>query len=164
MVFRRDKRTLLLAALVTVLAAPAIAEDSELTPPKADVPYLLHAGNLVETAHAVAGEEKKKNEVTYFVPGATSTVRTPLAGPEFMLQSENLDPNTLRLYAFEVRNGRREISFHEKKQKQNPVPLILSVFPVAERLFKIRVDESLERGEYALSPDGSNDIFCFTVF
>lgn len=163
MVFRRDKRFALLGAFVVLLAGPALAEDAE-TPGKADVPYLLHAGNLVETVHAVAGEEKKKNEITYFVPGATSTVRTPLAGPEFMLLSENLDPNSLRLYAFEVRNGRREISFHEKKRKQNPVPFILSVFPVADRLFKIRVDESLERGEYALTPDGSNDIFCFTVF
>jgi hypothetical protein len=151
-------------ALTAVLAAPLLAEDSEITPGKSDTPYLLQAGNLVELTAVVAGEEKKKNEITYFVPGASSTVRTPLAGPEFMLLSENLDPNVVRLYPFEVRNGRRQITFNEKKQKQNPVPIILSVFPVSKGLYKIRVDESLERGEYALTPDDSNDVFCFSVY
>jgi hypothetical protein len=163
MFLRREKRFGLSVVLAVVFAAPALAQN-EITPPKADVPYLLHAGNVVETVHFVAGEERKKNDLTYYVPGATSTTRTPLAGPEFLLLSEKLDPNSLRLYPFEVRNGRREITINEKKRKQNPVPLILSVFPVSKGLFKVRVDESLERGEYALTPDGSNDVFCFTVY
>jgi hypothetical protein len=149
--------------LLIAITAPAFAQDSE-TPPKADIPYLLHAGNLVETVKREATEEHKKNTVTYVVPGTTSTTRTPLAGPEFVLLKEKLDPNSLRLYAFEVRNGRREISFNEKKQKQNPVPYILSVFPLSKGLFKVRVDGSLPRGEYGLTPDGTNNVFCFTVF
>lgn len=164
MFLRGEKRIGLWVALAAVFAAAAFAQNAEITPPKADIPYLLHAGNVVETVHFVAGEERKKNDLTYYVPGATSTTRTPLAGPEFLLLSEKLDPNSLRLYAFEVRNGRREITINEKKQKRNPVPLILSVFPVSKGLFKVRVDESLERGEYALTPDGSNDVFCFTVY
>jgi hypothetical protein len=150
--------------LLAVFAAAALAEESAITPPKADVPYLLHAGNLVEAVHTAATEERKKDTVTYVVPGATSTTRTPLAGPEFVFLSEKLDPNTLRLYGFTVRNGRREISFNEKKRKQNPEPHVLSVIPVSKGLFKVRVDGSLERGEYCLTPDGSNDVYCFTVF
>jgi hypothetical protein len=164
MFLRREKRFGLGVVLAAVFAALALAQNAEITPPKADIPYLLHAGNAVETVHFEAAEERKKNDLTYYVPGATSTTRTPLAGPEFLLLSEKLDPNALRLYAFEVRNGRREITFNEKKRKQNPAPLILSVFPVSKGLFKVRVDESLERGEYALTPDGTNDVFCFTVY
>lgn len=163
MFYRRKTLWGLLLALLAV-GAPALAEDGEPTPPKADVPYLLHAGNLVEAVRHQATEERKKNTVTYVVPGATSPARTPLAGPEFLFLSEKLDPNVLRLYGFEVRNGRREITFNEKKPKQNPQPHILSVFPVSKGLFKVRVDGSLERGEYCLTPDGSNDVFCFTVF
>ena len=164
MFYRREKSWGLLLVLLAVWAAPARAEESGLTPPKVDVPYLLHAGSLVEAVHIQATEERKKDTITYVVPGATSTARTPLAGPEFVLLSEKLDPNALRLYGFEVRNGRREISFNEKKRKQNPEPHILSVFPVSKGLFKVRVDGSLERGEYCLTPDGSNDVYCFTVF
>jgi hypothetical protein len=163
MLHRRAKPWGLFLTLLIVSAAVAFAEDSE-TPPKADIPYLVHAGNLVETAQREATEERKKNTVTYVVPGTTSTARTPLAGPEFILLKEKLDPSALRLYAFEVRNGHREISFNEKKQKQNPVPYILSVFPLSKGVFKVRVDGSLPRGEYGLTPDGTNDVFCFTVF
>jgi hypothetical protein len=164
MYLQRNRRFGSLLVLAAVFAASALAEDSEITPGKADVPYLLHAGSLVEMTGVQAGEEKKKNETTFFVPGTASTVRTPLAGPEFMLLSESLDPNVLRLYSFEVRNGRRQITFNEKKRKQNPVPIIVSVFPVSKGLYKIRVDESLERGEYGLTPDDSNDVFCFAVY
>jgi hypothetical protein len=31
-------------------------------------------------------------------------------------------------------------------------------------LYKIEVDESLEKGEYSLTPEGSNQVFCFQVF
>jgi hypothetical protein len=154
----------MLLALTSVFAATTPAEESKMAPGKADVPYLLHAGSLVEMTHVQATEERKNTTVTYVVPGATSTTRTPLAGPEFVLLSEKVDPNALRLYAFQVRNGRREISFNEKKRKENPEPHILSVFPLSKGLFKVRVDGSLERGEYCLTPDGSNDVFCFTVY
>jgi hypothetical protein len=163
MLQRRDGLWILFA-LPALFACGAFAEESKIAPGKADVPYLLHAGSLVETVHLQATEERKNNTVTYVVAGTTSTTRTPLAGPEFVLLSEKLDPNALLLYTFQVRNGRREISFNEKKRKENPEPHILSVFPLSKGLFKIRVDGSLPRGEYCLTPDGSNDVFCFTVF
>jgi hypothetical protein len=165
MLLRRRRLGAWVAGLLLVLAAPGFAAESDVTPPpKADVPFMIHAGNLTETEHLTATEERKKDLVTYVVPGAASAVRTPLAGPEFLLLSAKLDPNALQLYTFEVKNGRRQISFNEKKKKQNPQPHILSVFPVAAGLFKLRVDASLERGEYCMSPDGTNDVFCFAVF
>jgi hypothetical protein len=163
LMLQRRKKLWGVLVILAALASPALAEDSEV-PPKADIPYLLQAGNLVETVHTVVTEERKNNTVTYVVPGVTSSIRTPLAGPEFVLLKEKLDPSLLRLYAFEVRNGHREISFNDKKRKQNPDPRILSVFPMSKGVFKVRVDESLERGEYCLTPDGSNDVYCFTVF
>ncbi len=164
MLQRRENVWAICVVLLTAAAHPAFAAESQPTPPKADIPYILQAGNLVETVHTVVTEERKNNTVTYVVPGVTSPTRTPLAGPEFVFQSEKLDPNQLRLYDFEVRDGHREISFNEKKRKKNPEPRTLSVFPLSKGLFKVRVDESLERGEYCLTPDGSDDVFCFTVF
>jgi hypothetical protein len=163
LMLHRRKKLWGILLILAAIASPALAEDADV-PPKADIPYLLQAGNLVETVLTVVTQERKNNTVTYVVPGTTSATRTPLAGPEFVLLSEKLDPNLLRLYAFEVRNGHREISFNEKKRKQNPDPRTLSVFPMSKGLFKVRVDESLERGEYCLTPDGSDDVFCFTVF
>src|SRR5262249_4958493 len=49
-------------------------------PTKTDVPYLLHADNLVETEVTEAKEEKRKDDLAYIVPGANSSARTPLAG------------------------------------------------------------------------------------
>jgi hypothetical protein len=37
------------------------------------------------------------------------------------------------------------------------------VFRVHDKVFKIRVDESLESGQYCLSPEGANTVFCFGV-
>jgi hypothetical protein len=33
-----------------------------------------------------------------------------------------------------------------------------------DKLYRLEVEESLEPGEYALSPEGSNQVFCFQVF
>ena len=46
-------------------------------PPKADVPYLIHAGSLVETEVGEATEEADEKETRYAVAGATSSARTP---------------------------------------------------------------------------------------
>jgi hypothetical protein len=67
-------------------------------PPKSDVPFLLHADNLVETEVQQANEEKKKDDLTYWVAGASSPARTPLAEPIFLFQSEKLAPEKLQLY------------------------------------------------------------------
>lgn len=44
------------------------------------------------------------------------------------------------------------------------MPLNIEVSKVSGNLYQIRVLDSLDAGEYSLSPDGSNDAFCFEVF
>ena len=153
-----------LLALFVGAAALATAQKYDgPRPPKPDVPYLKHATNLVATEVSEAKEEKgKKDEVTYTIPGATSTARTPLASPIFLLQSEKLNAQSLALYKLESRNGRREITASPKKPMQ---PIRVEVTRLdGSGLYRLEVVESLEPGEYSLSPEGSNQVFCFQVF
>jgi hypothetical protein len=65
------------------------------------------------------------------------------------------------LYRFDVKGGRREIVFSSKKP---PKPIRIEVSRLDKGLYKIEVDDSLEPGEYSLSPEGSNQVFCFAVY
>jgi len=132
-------------------------------PPKPDIPYLLHANNLVETESVEAKEEQKKDDITYIIAGVTSTAKTPLASPSFLMESGKISPERMELYRLEVKNGRREITINQKKRK-GPRPLRILVSRVAEHLYRIEVSESLENGEYSLSPCDSNHAFCFQVY
>ena len=156
-----------LVALVILLAQAPVYGQSSLSsapsePPKVDVPYLIHANNLVETEQSRAVEQSSKKEQTYHVPGATSGVLTPMAGPEFLLKVENLDPDRLQLYRFESRNGQREILIRKKK-KIVAKAYYTSTTRVSPGVFRIRADQFLENGEYCLTPSGSDAVFCFTV-
>ena len=133
------------------------------TPPKPDVPYIVHANNLVETESSKANAETKKNEQWYFVEGASSGVETPMARPEFLVKAENLDPDSLELYRFEPKNGKREILIRKKK-KVLARPHFLSLETLKPGVVRIRVDDVLENGEYCLTPNGSDSVFCFTVY
>ena len=133
-------------------------------PPKADVVYLAHADNLVPTEVTEAKEESKKDEVTYTIPGATSAARTPLAEPIFILQTDKFQPEQLELYRMDVKNGRREVTMSQKRRRGGPRPLRLSVTRLERGLYRIEASETLENGEYALSPNGSNRVFCFEVY
>jgi hypothetical protein len=133
-------------------------------PPKPDIPYLKHADNLIATEAAEAKEENRKDDILYAVAGAASTARTPLASPIFLLQSDKLAADKLQLYKLEVKNGRREILFSRKK-KQTAIPLRMEITRLSsDNLYKIEVDDSLEAGEYSLTPEGSNQVFCFEVY
>ncbi len=133
-------------------------------PPKVDVPYLIHAGNLLETESNEAVEETTKKETRYAIPGATSRARTPLALPEFALTPESLDPALLELYRFEPLNGRREILI-KKKNKVMSEPYHVTALPAEEKgVYRLRVAQTLTPGEYCLTPQGTNQVFCFTVF
>ncbi len=155
---------LLVAATAATLLAQSTAKRKSGVPdpPKSDVPYLIHAETLLETEVAEAKEETRREEQLYTMPGASSGIKTPLAGPEFLFQSTKIPPEKLQLYRVESKVGRREIVVARKKK---PVarPIRLSLFRLHENLYKIRVDESLTPGEYTFSPDGSNAVFCFTV-
>lgn len=132
-------------------------------PPKPDVLYLVHASNLLPTEVTEAQQEGKKDDTTFSVSGAASSARTPLAEPIFLLRSEKIKPNALELYRFEVKNGRRQLTL-SKKRKDNSGPFHLSITKLDKDLYRVEADEALENGEYSLSPNGSNAVFCFQVY
>lgn len=133
-------------------------------PPKPDIPYLMHADNLEETEAVEAREEARKDDVTYWVAGGSSPARTPLAGPIFLVQAEKLNVERIQLYQFTVKNNRREVFFSKKKPKDSARALRLSIDRLDEGLYRLEVYDSLENGEYSLTPDGSNQVFCFQVY
>jgi len=132
-------------------------------PAKPDIPYLLHADNLVATEVAEARQETRKNEVSYVVDGASSPARTPLASPVFLLLADQLDPGKLQLYKMESKGGRREVLF-SRKNKQIAQPIRLNVTHLDENLYRLEVDEILPNGEYSLTPEGSDQVFCFEIY
>ena len=150
----------LVLALAATLPLTAQRYDGP-RPPTADLPYLKHATNLIPTEASEAKEEKgKKEEITYIVAGAASNARTPLASPIFLLQTEKLNAQRLQLFKLESRNGRREAITSPKKPMK---PFRIEVTKLEDKLYKIEVIDSLPPGEYSLSPDESNLVFCFAV-
>jgi hypothetical protein len=153
--------------LICLLLAPATFAQSKYSgpkPPKPDLPYIVHADNLVSTEAGEAKEQKgkKKDDITYVVPGAASSARTPLASPIFLMQAEQVAADKLQVYKLTVKNGQREITF-SKKNKQ--APIIVNVVPLGvDNLFRLEIDQTLQPGEYVLTPEGSNQVFCFAVF
>ena len=150
-------------AAFALAAAAAFAADryDGPRPPKPDVLYLMHADNLIPTEVTEAKQEGKKDDPLYAIPGAASTARTPLAEPIFLLQSDLVDPERLELYKLDVKNGRREVTIGKKRRAKT---LHLSVTKLDGRLYKVEVDETLDDGEYSISPSDSNKSFCFQVY
>jgi hypothetical protein len=134
------------------------------TPPKNDVVYLVHASNLIPTEVQEAQQEGKKDSSTYTVQGAASPARTPLAEPIFLISADKISPESLELYKFDVKNGRRELTLRENRRRGGPRPYRVSVTRLGNGLYKLEADEILENGEYGLSPSGSNRVFCFQVY
>jgi hypothetical protein len=131
-------------------------------PPKPDLPYLLHANALVPVEASEAKPEGgKKDQSLYNVNGGESPAKTPLAEPIFLLQSEKVLPERLELYRLTVKNGHREIVMSRKNGAR---PLNLTVNKIDGRLYRLEAGEPLENGQYSLSPNDSNQVFCFEVF
>lgn len=150
--------------ILWLCAGPLLAQKyTGPRPAKADLPYLMHADNLVPTESAEATQEERKNEVTYVVAGAHCGARTPLASPAFLMQTDQLQADRLQLYQLQVKGGRREVLFSRKK-KLVARPIRLNVTRLDENLYKVEVDEMLENGEYTLTPSDSNQVFCFQVY
>jgi hypothetical protein len=148
-------------SLAAVFAATAQKYDGP-RPPKPDVPYLKHADTLIPTEAVTAKEEKKKDDTTYVIEGANSTAKTPLASPIFLMQAGKVAPDKLSLYKLQIKDGRREIFFPARKAPQ-AIRIVVTKLS-SDGLWKIEVDESLEPGEYSLSPAASAQAFCFQVF
>jgi hypothetical protein len=130
-------------------------------PAKADLPYLKHASELVATEAGQAKEEKKKDDLIYTIEGAAASAKTPLASPIFIFKSDKIAPEKFGLFKLTVKGGHRELVMNAKKPQQ---PIRIEVSRLDKGLYRIEVSESLEAGEYSLSPDGSNQVFCFQVF
>ena len=154
------RRIWLLVALAAVISAQPKKYDGP-QPPKPDLPYLKHADNLVPTDASEAKEEKKKDVTTYVIDGAAAKAQTPLASPIFIMHSDKLVADRMGLYKLDVKNGRRELVSSPKKPLRS---IRLDVNRLGGNVYKIEVNESLEPGEYSLSPEGSNQVFCFRVF
>lgn len=152
---------LLLPGVFAALLVPSRAADYDgPRPPKSDTPYLVHADNLIPTE---AGDAKNEKGDTYTIAGTSSSARTPLAEPIFLLQSDRLSPESLELYRFDVKNGHRETTVSSRR-RGNGRPLHLQVKKVDRGLYRIEAAETLENGEYCLTPSGSNHVFCFEVY
>jgi hypothetical protein len=133
-------------------------------PAKPDVLYLVHADNLVATDVATAKQDSKKNETQYTVDGSNATAKTPLAEPIFIMESDKIQPQSLELVKFEVKGGHREVTMSQRRTRGGPKPLRLTVTRLDGKLYRIEADEELENGQYGISPNGSNTVFCFEVY
>lgn len=132
-------------------------------PEKADLPYLIHADVLVPTEATEAKEEPRKDDIIFVVDGPTSPAATPLASPAFLIRTDQLAADKLEVFKLESKNGRREILFSHKK-KQVARPLSCTASRVGDDLYKLELDVSLGKGEYSITPNGSNQVFCFRVY
>lgn len=159
-------RYAVLSALLLLVPAAAQAPRKYTgpRPPKADVPFLLHATKLIETEKSVAAETKTKEGTLYSVPGAESPVKTPVPEPIFLFRAEKINPDSLTLFRMTPRGGSRTLLIPEqgRRRRDGPKPVFILITPLEPGLFRIEVNEPLDDGEYCLSPDGSNDVFCFS--
>jgi hypothetical protein len=152
--------------LVVVAATCVLAQEkyNGPRPSQPDVPYLVHASTLIPTEVVQANQEDKKDESVFVIPGAASPVKTPLAEPSFLMEANNLNADRIELWRVEPRGGRREVAIPKKAKRNGPRPMRLNVTRLGGRLYRIEVAQTLENGEYTLSPEGSNQAFCFSVY
>ena len=150
--------------IVLLCAWPLLAQKyAGPRPAKPDLPYLMHADNLIPTESVEAKPEERKGDVTYGIPGANSAVRTPLASPAFLMMTDQIQADRVQLFKLQSKGGRREVLYTRRK-KLVAHPLRLNVTRLDENLYKIEVDEILENGEYLLTPPESNQVFCFQIY
>jgi hypothetical protein len=154
----------LLAVAVLIAEIASAQKYTGPRPPKPDVLYLVHADNLVPTEVTEAKQESKKNDVTNTIAGTGSSARTPLAEPIFIIEADKIQPQSLELYRMDVKNGHREVTTSVKRTRGGPKPLRLSVTRLDKGLYRVEADQELENGQYAISPNGSNTVFCFEVY
>ena len=123
----------------------------------------FEAGSLIATEAVKAKEEKRKEGTVFVIPGAASPVKTPMAEPIFIFTSDKIPADTLQLYRLGVNGANREV-FGGKKKKNGAKPLRLTVTQLSDRLYRAESYESLDPGEYSLSPSSANEAFCFAVY
>jgi hypothetical protein len=150
--------------IVLLCAWPLLAQKySGPRPAKPDLPYLMHADDLIPAESGEAKQDDRKGDVNYVISGANSTVRTPLASPAFLILTDQLQADRLQLYKLQSKGGQREVLIR-RRNKLVARPIRLNVTRLDENLYKIEVDEILENGGYSLSPSDSNQVFCFQIY
>jgi hypothetical protein len=154
------------AALTVIGLTPLAAADKYMgpRPAKVDVPYLLHADNLIELETGMAKQESRKDQSMAVIDGASSPVKTPLSEPSFIVRTDRQQADKFEMYKLDVKNGRREVVIGQKKGKGMSRPVYLQITRLDDKLFKIEVDEPLENGEYSLTPQGSDQTFSFAIY
>ena len=158
-----------LAATCLLLAALPAAGQKKYTgprPTKADVPFLIHGNRLIPIETSEAREAQGKSETNYTVEGEFSPTKTPIPEPVFLFLSDKINPERLSLFRMVTRSGQRTVSFaaDPRKRKDGSRPIFILVTAVDNRLFKVEVNEPLDNGEYCMSPEGSNTVFCFSEY
>lgn len=159
-------RSWFIAVLMAACIASAFAEVDYRgpKPPKADVPYLVHGDNLVETDQAEATQSEDKKRTVYTTSGTAAVARTPLAEPIFLIRPEKIKPEQLSLFRMKIEKGNRQISFSAKPGKDDPQAVPLLFHTRKDGSVIIEANQYLENGEYCLSPSGANTVFCFQVY
>src|SRR5271154_4888643 len=129
-----------------------------------DIPYLVHASNLIETEVAQARQENHKDDSKFAIAGASSSARTPLAEPVFLIDAQQISPQSFELYRLDVKGGNREVSVNSSRRRGGSRALPRAEKQVSCPLHRVEWAEPLENGEYALSPNGDNRAFCFEIY
>ena len=151
----------LMAAAFLVASASAADKYTGPVPPKPDLPYLLHASSLVPTEAAEARQEGKNGE-KFVISGESSSARTPLAEPIFIIDARQISPQNFELYRLDVKHGSREVELGSSRRGAQP--LHLAVRQLSGHLYRVEADQPLEDGEYVLTPSGDNRSFCFEIY
>ena len=151
--------------LILLLAGLSYAQEYNGPPPEqADVPFLLHAENLIPVEATEARQESRKKDTVYIVPGTASPAKTPMAEPIFILLSEELQPQDIQLYEVKPVKGQREIVFPQRPGKRTPRARYLTYKRVEDNVYWLEANENLDNGQYCLTPRGSNSVFCFEIY
>ncbi len=160
-----ERRGFLALALAWAPAGRGQQQYSGPKPPKPDIPYLQEADHLIATEVTEAKEEDRKDGTVFVIAGAASPVKTPMAEPIFLFQASRIQPGSLQLYKLEVNGSNREVAIAGGKKRKNVArPLRLDITQIGDTLYRVEAYETLDPGEYSLSPSDSNVAFCFAVY
>jgi hypothetical protein len=147
--------------LILLVVAAAQEKYSGPPLPKKDFAYLVRGDSLVEMEFAIAEPRDDNDRVTFVIAGAGSLVKTNDVAPAIVIDVSKLPTDLLQLYRVESRDGHREISIPKRGRRPQPVPMITT--KLGGNLVSLKPVEDLTSGEYSLTPQGSNAVFCFTV-
>ncbi len=133
-------------------------------PVKTDVPYLLHASKLVELDSTTAQQSEKKDDIIYTISGTSSQAQTPLPEPIFVIAVDKIQADKLDMYRMNSKGGSRELIISRKPKRDGPRQVRMTASKLEGNLYRLEVQEFLEEGEYCMSPQGANSVFCFAVY